>query len=87
MRLAAENLRIFPERGVDRVTMPDGFLWLPIVVPDAFRAEIARPHGVSEIVCKGGRYSQMLIIRRAEFRRGMTDRSSFWTWGSPTWPS
>lgn len=66
LRLAVENLRLFPERGVVRVTTPDGFLWLPIVVPDAFKAEITRPHGVSEVVRKGRRWFLMLVIRRED---------------------
>jgi IS605 OrfB family transposase len=66
LRLAAENLRVFADRGMARVTTPDGFLWLPIVVPDAFRSDLARPHGVSEIVRKASRYFLMLVVKRED---------------------
>src|SRR4051794_14725469 len=33
LRLAAENLRVFADKTVVRVTTPDGFLWLPLIVP------------------------------------------------------
>jgi IS605 OrfB family transposase len=49
-----------------RVTTPDGFLWLPILVPDAFRPHIARPHGVSEVVRKGDRWFLMLTVRHED---------------------
>jgi hypothetical protein len=66
LRLAAENLRAFAERGMVRITTPDGFLWLPILTPDVFRTDLARPHGASEVVRKGGRYFLMLIVRRED---------------------
>ncbi len=66
LRLAAENLRVFPDKGVIRVTTPDGFLWLPIVVPECYREDIARPHGVSEIVRSGDRWYLMLVIKRED---------------------
>src|SRR5690606_32646168 len=66
LRLAAENLRVFADRGMVRVTTPDGFLWLPIVVPACYRADIARKHGVSEIVREGDRWYLMLVIKRED---------------------
>jgi IS605 OrfB family transposase len=66
LRLAAENLRVFVEKGVVRVTTPEGFLWLPIVIPDCYRADLSRPHGVSEIVQKGDRYFLMLTVKRED---------------------
>jgi IS605 OrfB family transposase len=66
LRLAAENLRVFADCRMIRVTTLDGFLWLPIVIADHHRADIARPHGVSEIVRKADRWFLMLTIRREE---------------------
>lgn len=66
LRLAAGNLRVFPMKSVIRVTTPDGFLWLPIIVPDAFRSDIAHKHGISEIVRKGNRWYLMLVIKRED---------------------
>src|SRR5262245_29344916 len=33
IRLAVENLRIFTDAGMIRITTPEGFLWLPILLP------------------------------------------------------
>jgi IS605 OrfB family transposase len=77
LRLAAENLRVFADRGAIRVTTPDGFLWPPILIPAAFRADIARPHGVSEIVRRGDRYFLMLTIRREDVPAPEGERPHF----------
>ena len=52
-RLAVENLRVFADRGVARVTTPAGFLWLPIIIPSAWRGLVDLPHGVSELIRRG----------------------------------
>ena len=63
LRLAVENLRIFPERGVVRVTTPDGFLWLPVIVPDAWRGLVGSPLAVSEIVRRSTDWYVMLAVK------------------------
>src|SRR6266487_5100573 len=37
LRLAAENLRVFVGQRMVRITTPDGFLWLPVIIPDGWR--------------------------------------------------
>lgn len=66
LRLAVENLRIFADRGIIRATTPDGFLWLPIMIPDVFREDVNRPRGVSEIIRKGKRWFLMLVVKRED---------------------
>lgn len=59
------------------MTTPDGFLWLPITTPDAFREEISRPHGVSEVVRGGDRRFLMRVIEREEAdRQTSTNRAA-----------
>lgn len=36
LRLAVENLRVFPDKAVIRITTSDGFLWLPILIPERY---------------------------------------------------
>ena len=66
LRLAAENLRVFADTAMVRVRTPDGFLWLPLVVCDYHRADLALPHGVSEVVRKGDRWFLMLTVQRED---------------------
>ncbi len=63
LRLAAENLRIFPERNVVRVTTPSGFLWLPVIIPERWRELISLPHAVSEIVRRRADWYLMLAVK------------------------
>ena len=63
LRLAAENLRVFADRAVVRVTTPDGFLWLPLIVPACFAGRIKLPHAVSEVVREGKDWSLMLAVK------------------------
>jgi IS605 OrfB family transposase len=63
LRLAAENFRVFPGKSVVRVTTPDGFLWLPLVVPSRFADRLGLTHGVSEIVRKGDVWFLMLAVK------------------------
>ena len=63
IRLAAENLRVFADRSVVRVTTPDGFLWLPLIVPACFAERIKLPHAVSEVVRKGKDWFLMLAVK------------------------
>ncbi len=63
LRLAVENLRVFADRGVVRVTTPDGFLWLPLIIPDVWRERVALPHAVSEIVHRGSDWYLMLAVK------------------------
>jgi IS605 OrfB family transposase len=63
LRLAVENLCVFPERSVLRLTTPDGFLWLPIIIPEVWRELIGLPHAVSEIVRRGHDWYLMLAVK------------------------
>jgi len=63
LRLAAENLHVFVEEGMVRVTTPDGFLWLPLIIPDAWRVLCALPHAVSEFVRRGKDWYLMLAVK------------------------
>ncbi|SIO20735.1 transposase, IS605 OrfB family, central region [Singulisphaera sp. GP187] len=63
LRLAAENLRIFPDKSVVRITTPDGFLWLPVLIPSCFAERVKLPHGVSELVRKGDDWFLMLAVK------------------------
>jgi IS605 OrfB family transposase len=63
LRLAVENLRVFPERSVLRLTTSDGFLWLPILIPEVWRDLIGLPHAVSEIVRRGPDWYLMLAVK------------------------
>ena len=63
LRLAVENLRVFPDRNMVRISTPDGFLWLPLVVPDTYRELINLPNGVSEFVQQGQDWYLMLAVK------------------------
>jgi IS605 OrfB family transposase len=63
LRLAAENLRVFADRAVVRITTPDGFLWLPLIIPSCFADRLKLPHAVSEVVRKGEDWFLMLAVK------------------------
>jgi putative transposase len=63
LRLAAENLRLFPETNMARVTTPEGFLWLPVIIPIAWRALCVLPHAVSELVRRGHDWYLLLAVK------------------------
>lgn len=63
LRLAVENLRVFADRNVVRVTTPDGFLWLPVIIPKTWRSLVGLPHAVSEIVRRGDDWYLMLAVK------------------------
>lgn len=63
LRLAVENLRVFADKAVVRVSTPDGFLWLPLVIPACFAEAIKLPHAVSEVVRKGKDWFLMLAVK------------------------
>ena len=63
LRMAVENVRLFPEKGMLRLTTPQGFLWLPLIIPDCWRALCALPHAVSELVRRGQDWYLMLAIK------------------------
>jgi IS605 OrfB family transposase len=46
-----------------RVTTPDGFLWLPLCIPDAWQPLCTLPHAVSELVRRGGDWYLMLALK------------------------
>src|SRR5262245_2558291 len=63
LRLAAENLRVFVAQNMVRITTPDGFLWLPVIIPDPWQALCTLPHAVSEFVRRGHDWYLMLAIK------------------------
>ena len=63
LRIAVENLRVFPDKGMARLTTPTGFLWLPIIIPAAWRTLGALPHAVSEFVRRGKDWYLMLAVK------------------------
>ena len=63
LRLAAENLRVFVDKNMVRVTTPDGFLWLPLIIPEAWRILCASPHAVSELVRRGKDWYLLLAVK------------------------
>jgi hypothetical protein len=63
LRLAVENLKVFPDDGMVRVSTSEGFLWLPMIVPPCFAGRIRRPHAVSEIVRRGKNWYLMLAVK------------------------
>jgi IS605 OrfB family transposase len=66
LRLAVENLRVFAEQAVVRVSTPDGYLWLPVIVPECFTEAFRRPHAVSEIVRKRDGWYLMLAVKHED---------------------
>src|SRR5262245_40601808 len=63
LRLATDNVRVFVEQGMARVTTPDGFLWLPIIIPTVWRTCCTLPHAVSELVRRGKDWYLMLTVK------------------------
>jgi putative transposase len=76
-RIAAENLRVFAEKSVVRVTTPDGFLWLPLIVPVCFAERLKLPHAVSEIVRKGKDWFLMLAVKSPDVPAQEGERPHF----------
>ncbi len=70
LRLAVENLRLFPDKGMLRVTTPDGFLWLPVIIPAAWRACCVLPQAVSELVQRGRDWYLMLAVKSEDVPTG-----------------
>lgn len=63
LRLAAQNLRMFVDRSVVRISTSDGFLWLPLILPPCFLERLQLPHGATEIVRKGDDWYLMLAVK------------------------
>ena len=63
LRMAVENLRVFPEKRMARLTTPDGFLWLPLIIPAVWRVRCALPHAVSELVRRGQDWYLLLAVK------------------------
>jgi putative transposase len=72
-----ENLRVFAEEAVVRITTPDGFLWLPVVVPEYFREAFYRPHVVFEIARKGDDWFLMLAVKSEDVPALQGERPHF----------
>jgi IS605 OrfB family transposase len=70
LRIAVENLRVSPGKGVIRLTTPDGFLWLPVLIPDAWHALCTLPHAVSELVRRGRDWYLMLAVKSEDVPAG-----------------
>lgn len=63
LRLAAENLRVFPDRRALRVTTPNGFLWLPLVIAPCHQERVNLCHGVSELARQGRDWYLYLTVK------------------------
>jgi putative transposase len=63
LRLAIDNFRVFAERRVFRITTPDGFLWLPLIVPPCFAEKINPKHATSEVILQGKDWFLMLTVK------------------------
>ena len=72
--LAAENLRVFPDKSMVRVTTPDGFIWLPLIIPTCFTEMARQPHGASELVRKGPDWSLLLTVTCEDVPAGEGER-------------
>jgi IS605 OrfB family transposase len=77
LRLAVENLRVFTERGVIRVSTSNGFLWLPLIVPASFAERLKLPHAVSEILRKGKDWFLMLAVKSPDVPTPTGERPHF----------
>ena len=77
LRLAVENLKVVPDEGMIRVSTPDGFLWLPILIPACFSAAVRLQHAVSEIVRKGKDWSLMLAVKTEDVPSPQGERPHF----------
>jgi putative transposase len=77
LRLAVENLRVFAEQAVVRVSTPDGYLWLPVLVPECFREAFHRPHAVSEIVSKRDVWYLLLAVKSEDVPTPEGERPHF----------
>ena len=63
LRLAADTLRVFPDQQVLRVSTPNGFLWLPLVIPTYHQERVRLTHGVSEMVRRGQDWYLYLTVK------------------------
>lgn len=63
LRLARENIRLFGEDSMMRVTTSEGFLWLPLMIPTHYQEMIRWEYGVSELICFKGTWYVMLTIK------------------------
>ena len=63
LRLALENLRLFLERNIVRVSTPGGFPWLPVVMPETRQHLVNLPHGVPEFVRRGRDWYLMPAVK------------------------
>jgi IS605 OrfB family transposase len=77
MRLAVENLKVFPDEGMIRISTPGGFLWLPILIPACFAHTVTCPHAVSEIVRKGKDWYLMLAVKAEDVPSPNGERPHF----------
>jgi putative transposase len=77
LRLAVENLKVLPDEGMIRVSTPDGFLWLPILIPACFAAAARLQHAVSEIVRKGKDWFLMLAVKTEDVPSPQGERPHF----------
>jgi putative transposase len=77
LRLAVENLKVVPDEGMIRVSTPDGFLWLPILIPACFAAALRLQHVVSEIVRQGKDWFLMLAVKTEDVPSPQGERPHF----------
>jgi IS605 OrfB family transposase len=60
-----------------RLSTPEGFLWLPILIPSCFADTVACPHAVSEIVRKGKDWYLMLAVKAEDVPSPQGERPRF----------
>jgi putative transposase len=77
LRLAVDNLRLFVNKAVVRLSTPDGFLWLPLIIPTCFLDRLTLKHAVSEIVRKGKDWFLMLAVKSPDVPVQEGDRPHF----------
>jgi IS605 OrfB family transposase len=77
LRLAVENLKVFPDESMIRISTPEGFLWLPILIPSCFADTVTCPHAVSEIVRKGKDWYLMLAVKAEDVPSPQGERPRF----------
>ena len=90
LRLAVENLRVFPDRNMARISTPDGFLWLPVILPDLCRtlSTCPMPSPKSSSAAKTGtccspsrlRMFRVRTARTSTRRRPRKPRCALRTW-------
>lgn len=75
--LAERTFRIFPDRSVLRLSTPDGYLWLPLIVYPSVRPYLSAKRRVSELVRRGQDWYLMLTVEDEDVPIQPGDRPVF----------